>query len=261
MKRLLLIAFCVVGFAPLSLLADDGEWGHLKGRFVYDGPIPKVKSFPVTIDRGAIGDEVADESLVVNETDKGIANVIVYLLTDADTELPVHPSYDDSAEAKVELTMDDGRFLPRVALLRSTQTIDLHNKDTVAYCAKADFTKNLAFAYLVPATKDREHRLTDEEPMPAVVSCAVHPWMRAYILVRANPYMAVSDASGTFEIKNLPVGKHEFRFWHERVGWLREVQIGMYKTDAKGRLTVAVEPGENNLEFSELPPELFETEK
>ena len=37
--------------------------------------------------------------------------------------------------------------------------------------------------------------------------------------------MAVSGDDGTFEIKNIPAGKHEFQFWHEAAGYLKNVQF------------------------------------
>ena len=49
--------------------------------------------------------------------------------------------------------------------------------------------------------------------MPVV--CNIHPWMKAYILSLDHPYMAVTGEDGTFEIKNMPAGQHEFQFWHE----------------------------------------------
>ena len=250
-----------VAFAmPLCVLADD-QWGNVRGRFVYDGPLPEVKMIPIVRDRAALGDEIADESLVVHSENKGIANVIVYLLPDGDAELRVHPSYDDAAEAKVELAIEGSRYVPHILLLRTTQTLAFRNKDEVGHAAKIDFLKNPPFALLIRTELDFERKVTDEESLPGVVQCPIHPWERGYLLVRANPYMAVSDENGAFEIKNLPVGKHVFRIWHERVGWLREVQIGMHKTDEKGRLTVTIDPGENDLHFAELPPKHFEKDK
>ncbi len=262
MNRLLLIALCVVGFAPRTAMADDdGEWGNVRGRFVYDGPLPEVKVFPITKDRAALGDEIADESLVVNEENKGVANVIVYLMPDAEAELPVHPSYDDAAKAKVELAIEGSRFAPRVLLLRTSQTLAMRNKDMVAHAVRAPFQNNPDFTLLIPRVSLKERNLTKEDSLPSIATCPIHPWERGYIVVRANPYMAVSDENGEFAIKNLPVGERVFRVWHERVGWLKDVQIGMHKADAKGRLTVTVEPGDNDLQYAELPPELFEKDE
>ena len=50
------------------------------------------------------------------------------------------------------------------------------------------------------------------------VGCNIHPWMGAYIVARKDPYAAVSDKDGKFEIKDLPAGKElEFRLWQENV--------------------------------------------
>lgn len=82
--------------------------------------------------------------------------------------------------------------------------------------------------------------------------------MRGWLVLRDNPYMAVTDADGRFAIKNLPVGEHEFVLWHERIGYLRELAIGSKKTSAKGRLTMTIQPGENDLPTTPLRPSLFE---
>ena len=33
-----------------------------------------------------------------------------------------------------------------------------------------------------------------------------------------HPYAALTDKDGKFQIDNLPVGEHNFRIWHERLG-------------------------------------------
>ncbi len=47
------------------------------------------------------------------------------------------------------------------------------------------------------------------------VKCDAHPWMRAYIYSSRHPYVALTDADGNFEIKDLPPGKYTVRVWHE----------------------------------------------
>ncbi len=47
------------------------------------------------------------------------------------------------------------------------------------------------------------------------VKCDAHGWMRAYIFVADHPYGAVTNATGDFEIKDLPPGKYKVRIWHE----------------------------------------------
>lgn len=47
------------------------------------------------------------------------------------------------------------------------------------------------------------------------VKCDAHPWMRAHVYSAKNPYVAITDARGNYEIKDLLPGKYTVRFWHE----------------------------------------------
>ncbi|REJ94253.1 MAG: hypothetical protein DWQ34_09270 [Planctomycetota bacterium] len=84
--------------------------------------------------------------------------------------------------------------------------------------------------------------------------------MRGYILLRDNPYMAASDRHGRFSVKHLPAGEHTFQLWHERSGYLRNVQFGSQQSDAKGRVTLIIGEGANEASVTRLDPALFENE-
>ena len=42
--------------------------------------------------------------------------------------------------------------------------------------------------------------------------------MKSYIAVMANPYYAVTDKDGKFELKNLPPGTYTIEAWQEKYG-------------------------------------------
>jgi hypothetical protein len=48
--------------------------------------------------------------------------------------------------------------------------------------------------------------------------CNQHPWMKAYVNIAANPFYAISDADGKFEIKGLPPGEYTIAALHEAAG-------------------------------------------
>ena len=81
--------------------------------------------------------------------------------------------------------------------------------------------------------------------------------MQGFVLLRSNPYMAKSDHNGRFRINNLPTGKHVFRVWHERLGYLRSVRLGQHVTDPTGRVTITIERGLNQWKTAYLSSELF----
>lgn len=55
---------------------------------------------------------------------------------------------------------------------------------------------------------------------PLTISCSIHPWMNANILVLDHPYSAITDKDGKFEIKNAPEGKLQLIVWHGKSGFI-----------------------------------------
>jgi len=49
------------------------------------------------------------------------------------------------------------------------------------------------------------------------VKCNQHPWMKMYINVVKNPFYAVTDKSGKYEIKGLPPGDYTIAFVQEKL--------------------------------------------
>ena len=93
------------------------------------------------------------------------------------------------------------------------------------------------------------------EKIPVQYNCDIYPWMHGWILVSPHPYAAVSDASGNFTINGLPTGEWEFQVWHERVGSLKTADW------PKGRFTLDIKHGKNNLGTIKLKPEVLENRR
>jgi hypothetical protein len=90
------------------------------------------------------------------------------------------------------------------------------------------------------------------------MACNIHPWMGARVVVKRHPYMAVSNPDGCLEIKNLPVGEWTFQFWHEKAGYLSKVSVLASPTDRRGKCTIPIRVGSNDLGPIKLPPSLFD---
>jgi len=243
MKKLLLILVCGLGIQLSSGLAMGQQWGHLSARFVFDGAPPKPVPTVVNKDQAVCGKfNLVDESLVVNAKNSGIANVVVFL---RDTKKPaIHPDYEQALKEKVILNNINCRFEPRVALIRTGQAVTLGNKDSVGHNTKIDTFFNPGVNPLIPSGAQLEQKFMVEERLPARVSCSIHPWMGAWMVIRSNPYFAASDADGKIHIKNIPAGTWEFQFWQEKSGYVRTVTIGGKKTEWKrGRADLKITAG------------------
>lgn len=236
------------------------QWGDLRGRFVYDGKPPVRKPLTITADVEFCGKKnLLEEHLIVHPESRGIANVVIWLFQGRGDKPPaIHESYAKMAKAEVVLDTVDCRFEPHVCLLRTTQTLLLRNSDPIGDNAKIDTLFNPPINITLPGRSEVRHRFTAEERLPARVSCGIHPWESGWLLIRELPYMAVSDENGEFKIANLPTGEWSFQFWHEQAGYLTEVTVDGQPTNwGRGRATIGIPVGENNLGDLLLSPRLF----
>ena len=237
---------CLFVFA-LTSQSPAAEWASLKGRFVFDGTPPTPVGITADKDVEVCGKhKLVNEELVVSD-DKGIANVVLFVRSKGVT---VHPDLEDGSKADpVVLDNKDCRFQPHVGFVQTGQTLTIKNSDSVGHNSNIATMKNSPSNSLVPSNGSSDVTFSSDEAIPASVTCNIHPWMKAYLVIRPNPYGAVSGADGSFEIENLPVGEElEFQLWHEKGGYRDEFTLGGKKASAKrGRMDFTVEEGGTDL--------------
>ncbi len=236
-------------------------WGDLTARFIYEGTPPKRPAAKITADKEfCCKFDVVDESLVVNERNGGVANVMVYLVVDRKAKKPpIHASYAANENAEVHLDNDKCRYAPHVVVLRTSQTLVIGNRDVISHNTNLTTIVNPECDVLVPPGGEHKLTLEKEERRPVKVACNIHSWMSAWIVVTESPYAGVSDENGCLEIKNVPVGEWTFQAYHEKSSFVREVNQGGTPTKwNRGRLTVAVKPGQNDLGEIRIPASLFQ---
>jgi plastocyanin len=244
-------------FGLASGIAGADEWGTIKGRFLYGGDAPSAAEIKADKDIEVCGKhKLVNEELAVG-ADKGLANVVVFV---RDKGVKVHS--DAAAEAKaakVVLDNKDCRFSPHVVVVHTGQPLIIKNSDTVGHNSNVAAIKNPPSNSLIPAGGESSIPFANEEAIPAQVTCNIHPWMKAWVVVRPNPYAAVSAADGSFEIKNVPAGEVELQLWHEKAGYIGEIAVGgKSEKIAKGRRKVKVEAAGTDLGDMVLAPGLFQ---
>ncbi len=226
--------------------AEEGGWATLTGRIVYDGNPPETKPIEPTKDVEVCGKhEIPDEELIVS-SDGGIQNAVIMLRT---KDVEVAPSYADAAAEKVVVDNKNCRFEPHVSVVMTGQEVALSNSDPVGHNSKIDPILNPGINPILPAGGEPVvYKFEAAEAVPVPVGCNIHPWMKAYLVVRQDPYAAVSDADGKFVIKDLPAGKElEFGLWQENSGYLKNASYNGGKANNRGRFKIKLKPGENDL--------------
>jgi hypothetical protein len=225
----LLPAGLVAGLMTLAQSAFAAEeTGGIKGTFVLKGDAPVALPLPPKVPAGAnvkdsqvcAANPVPDETIVVDPATKGMANVFIWLPKFDEKDIP--KDLQKPANKKVTIDNKGCNFVPHAFVIRTDQELVMTNSDAVAHNVHTYPLRGSAINDLV-APNDKqgvERDMKKPELLPIPVKCDIHPWMQAYMLVVDNPYAAVSDAKGEFEITGLPPGKYEFRIWQEAAGYV-----------------------------------------
>jgi hypothetical protein len=237
------LASVSTGGGPAAAAASTGTgWGTLKGRFTFAGTPPAAR--PLIVDKDTEvcsrgGMKLVDRSLLVDPSTRGLANVVVFARKTS--------RVNEASPPETPLVFDQKQceFLAPVFAARVGQPIDVHNSDPIGH------NTNIAgssFNQLIPAGQGTLYKPDAETGMPTMVTCNIHPWMKAYAVFRRDGYVAVSATDGTFTIPDLPAGETiEFQVWHERSGGPNGA-VGLEKPDLKwtpkGRFQIKLEPDE-----------------
>ncbi len=219
--------------------AEPTGWASFKGRITLVGSPPPQAKLPVTGADASVcapgGKPVFGQTVVVGENG-GIKNVIIFLTTKISPDEPwTHPSVKPGTPKDVVFDQKQCTFLTHVCVMQTGQTLRILNSDLVGHNTKID---NTPINRIVASGGEVIYRPQDEWKSPTPVSCSIHPWMSAHLLVRENGYFAVTDENGDFEIPNLPAGVDlVFRIWQEKTKFLSGVEIDGQAVK-KGKITL-----------------------
>ena len=215
-------------------LANIANTGALKGRITLDGTISKLPKLRVPtptsprlskrateVERKkyeASLVEIDDESLQVGG-EQGLAQAFVYL-----AKAPSNWQPTQEELKPFTLTIQDYRFAPRAAIVRTGQDVRLNNSsvgdDNFAFEPMKNEGQNRAVGARAEITL--EHPFTIPERIPIQAKSQIHPWKTTFLLLLDHPFAAITDSHGNFSIEGLPPGEHSFLIWHERTGWLEK---------------------------------------
>lgn len=127
--------------------------------------------------------------------------------------VPGEPQFDPSSR-HARLDQTGMSFRPLVLPVLTGTIVDFPNND--------DLFHNV-FSYSLPKEfdlgrypKGRMKSVTFDKAGIVKVYCDIHSYMFATILVLENPYFAVPDRAGKFEIPAVPPGTYTVVFWYGR---------------------------------------------
>ncbi|HQU31484.1 MAG: carboxypeptidase regulatory-like domain-containing protein [Planctomycetia bacterium] len=188
---------------------DVKDGGTIAGVVKFDGDAPAAKMLKVDKDEQTCGhDNRMSEELVINGESKGIKNAVVSLVEIA--------SGKKAEVLAVSLDQKECLFIPHVLAVSVGTNVDLLNSDNVMHNLHSWSIKNPGFNEGVSGGG----KMTKKFDLPEIIkiTCDVHKWMSSFIVVKANPYFAVTDENGRFKIENVPAGSYKIEAWQEKLG-------------------------------------------
>ncbi|MEZ5363583.1 MAG: carboxypeptidase regulatory-like domain-containing protein [Bryobacterales bacterium] len=193
---------------------DPAKAATVSGKIMLEGEAPK----PVRLNLGADEDCKAmhteplfSEQVVVND-DGSLQNVFVYVKSGLEGK--------SFAPSKDIVTIDQVGcvYKPHVVGVQVGQTLRVTNDDPTLHNVHPLPRTNPEFNKSQGAGAGPIDTTFSKPELMIPVKCNIHPWMRAYINVAANPFFSVTGADGTFTIKGLPAGEYTIEAVHEKYG-------------------------------------------
>jgi plastocyanin len=182
--------------------------GVIRGNVKFIGTPPLMKTFTSTEACCQSDSPLADETVLVNSNGT-LRNVLVYLEN--------APATDGSHQPPALLDQVHCHYVPHVIGVQVGQTLTIRSSDptmhNVHFICDKNPVRNLA---MVQAGQEIPVKFDYAEIVK--MKCDVHPWMTAWVGVFDNPFFAVTQDDGSFQIKNIPAGTYKLVALHELYG-------------------------------------------
>jgi hypothetical protein len=216
--RLVLFSVCLLAAAFHATAQSNYQVmslsspGTIAGTVKWSGPLPRIPTFLINKDPEICDPEshkIRDLERLIVGPQGGVANTVVFLKDISRGKAM------DLPEPKRSLNQKHCRYEPHILLVPQDAELHMKSSDATLHTVHMDgaASYNLPF----PFTNQIISRTMPTAGLVNLRCNGGHAWMNAEILVVPHPYYAVTDESGSFELRGVPAGKYEIVAWHE--GW------------------------------------------
>ncbi len=204
--------------------ARGSSAGEIQGIVHLEGSVPTPVLMSIQPEAGNHSTEgcgsltkVSQQLLV--DANGGVENAVVWV------DMPPEAS-QHATRAAVSLDQLECEFAPHVVIVPPGGSLAFHNADPVLHNIRIFRGRDrLVEEWQHPRTADLLARFPS--PGRYLVRCGVHSWMHAWVIAAEHRYYAVTDASGTFHLPEIPSGRYTLHVWHETLGQQdQDVQVG-----------------------------------
>ncbi|HUB01860.1 MAG TPA: hypothetical protein VL983_04215 [Terriglobales bacterium] len=205
------------------------DGGTIRGTVKWQGALPHLTPSEINKDLqicDPLGEKHRDLERLVVSPNGGVANTVVYLknVTEGKAmDLPLERRF---------LNQKNCRYEPHILLVPLDAKLTMRSSDPILHTVHMSGSED----YNLPFTTQGQEisRPMTREGMVDLRCNAGHVWMNGELVVASNPYYAVTDAEGNFELTDVPAGRYEIQAWHE--GWRVVGEVPMYDVMTQMRI-------------------------
>lgn len=180
--------------------------GELVGKVKFDGEIPSNPSHPDLINADFCGSIVQEETFLVNQTNRGLKNVVIVI---ENVRRGKPPAFDS-----IVIENKKCRFVPHVQATTVGDSYEIRTLDPILHNIHLSMeTLTLLNVAMPPGGKAIRKPISQAGLIK--VKCDTHKFMQGWVFVADSPYFAVTDKNGNYSIKDIPIGDYRVKIWHE----------------------------------------------
>ena len=183
--------------------------GTISGRVTYDGTPPKPEKVTITQDPGTCGTSRELDEWQVSASG-GVKDTVVYLVdikSGKKMDLPAKPTLDQKG----------CRYDPHVQIIGQNADLQVKNSDPILHNIHS-YQEGRTILNLAEPKQGMVVEKKMKKAGGQSLKCDVHNFMRGGLFVAENPYAAVTDAEGKYELKDVPPGTYQIATFHEVAG-------------------------------------------
>lgn len=199
------------------------ENGSIAGTIKFTGTVPSPKTYRVTMGSNPeFCRTIADEKDMISippariSSRHEVADVVVFL-QEVERGKPI-------PQKGPVVAVDQCRFEPQVIGAMADHTLQLTMRDPILHQIRGwELLEQgrLPLFHLPDLGEGGEVQVPLKTRRSSIVKleCDQHRFMQGWLLLTANPYVTVTDAQGSFQFKDVPVGTHTVGAWHPELGY------------------------------------------